>query len=438
MSQQQAQRRAQLTGNRIRERRLVMGLKQAELATQVGISASYLNLIEHNRRRIGGKLLVDLARVLAVEPAALTEGADASLRATLHTAAQAVPETLSPHAPQPPELDRIDEFTTRFPGWTELIAAQDRRISQLEATIEGLRDRLTHDPTLAEAMHEVLSSVAAIRTTADILVREADIDAAWRGRFHRNLHEEAERLSGRATGLLDQFELPGGAEAMIRPVERVEAMFDAAGHHFPEIEADGAAAIPAIIARAADLSDPDSRTLAESWLTSYAQDAATLPFDRFLPQIQAAGYDPALVLAQGAGNTAQVLRRMACLPPSLERASFGLAVIDATGALLFRRRSPGFSLPRYGVSCPRWPIYRALSRPGQPEQVDVTLSGRGRFRTWSVAEQIAQLGFGQAPIVQATMLVQEIAPDTPPGETPPLEVGPDCPTCRATPHIPRQ
>ena len=45
----------QLTGGRIRERRIALGLRQAELAPRAGISASYLNLIEHNRRRIGGK-----------------------------------------------------------------------------------------------------------------------------------------------------------------------------------------------------------------------------------------------------------------------------------------------------------------------------------------------------------------------------------------------
>jgi len=50
-----------LTGSRIRERRLMIGLRQADLAREVDISASYLNLIEHNRRRIGGKLLVDIA-----------------------------------------------------------------------------------------------------------------------------------------------------------------------------------------------------------------------------------------------------------------------------------------------------------------------------------------------------------------------------------------
>ena len=44
-----------LTGSRIRERRLALGVKQGALAQQVGVSASYLNLIEHNHRKIGGK-----------------------------------------------------------------------------------------------------------------------------------------------------------------------------------------------------------------------------------------------------------------------------------------------------------------------------------------------------------------------------------------------
>ena len=53
-----------LTGTRLRERRLALGLKQAELAQRVGVSASYLNLIEHNRRRISEDLLARLALAL--------------------------------------------------------------------------------------------------------------------------------------------------------------------------------------------------------------------------------------------------------------------------------------------------------------------------------------------------------------------------------------
>ncbi len=56
---------------------------------EIGISAIYLNLIEHNRRRIGGKTAVEHAAAsLEVEPQWLTEGAEAALIATLREARQ--------------------------------------------------------------------------------------------------------------------------------------------------------------------------------------------------------------------------------------------------------------------------------------------------------------------------------------------------------------
>src|SRR6056297_1376831 len=75
--------RVELTGSRIRDRRLLIGMKQSALAEAAGISPSYLNLIEHNRRRIGGKLLIELARALGVEPGVLSDGADATIHDTL-------------------------------------------------------------------------------------------------------------------------------------------------------------------------------------------------------------------------------------------------------------------------------------------------------------------------------------------------------------------
>jgi transcriptional regulator with XRE-family HTH domain len=63
-------------GAQIRARRQARGLGQGALARQVGISPSYLNLIEHDRRRIGGKLLVALAAALDADPADLTPGGE--------------------------------------------------------------------------------------------------------------------------------------------------------------------------------------------------------------------------------------------------------------------------------------------------------------------------------------------------------------------------
>ena len=144
-----------LTGSRIRERRVMLGVKQSALARTVGISAAYLNLIEHNKRRIGGKLLVDISRELDVDPAALAEGAEAELVSALRDAAAGDEEAGA-------ETARVEEFAGRFPGWAGLVAGQQRRIARLERTVETLTDRMEHDPHLAASLHELLSTVTAI------------------------------------------------------------------------------------------------------------------------------------------------------------------------------------------------------------------------------------------------------------------------------------
>lgn len=409
-----------LTGSRIRERRLALGVKQGALAEAVGVSPSYLNLIEHNHRRIGGKLLLALGRALDVDVSVLTEGVDAGISELLDAAARALGDV-------PAETERVDELVARFPGWTALIAAQEARARALEGQIDALRDRLAHDPALAEAMHEVLSSVAAIRSTADILVREADLDPAWRGRFHRNLHEDAERLSDRATGLLGQFEVPGGGADASAPEETVEAMFEAAGHYFAEIEARGAVAIDDVLGRAAGMTAGPARALAARRLQAYAEDAARLPMARFGPAAQAAAFDPAQVLSAAGGDVALVLRRMASVPVAYGAPERGLAICDASGALLHRRRLTGFTMPRVAAGCPLWPLYRVLGRVGQADVAMIETPRGTRFRTWSVAQPVGVQGFGAAARVEATMLVMPVGVDVPVGDV--IAGGPGCETC---------
>ena len=130
-------------GSRIREKRLDQGLRQAEVAEAVGISASYLNLIEHNKRRIAGKLLSALAQVLGVEPSVLASGAEASLVDGMRSAAARSKTRV--------EVERAEDVATRYPGWARLIATQEERISALEHQVQTLTDRISNDPALAGA-----------------------------------------------------------------------------------------------------------------------------------------------------------------------------------------------------------------------------------------------------------------------------------------------
>src|SRR5512142_3414157 len=59
-------------GAKVRAVRRQQGLTQAQLATRLGISASYLNLIEHDRRALSAPLLIRLADTLQLDMRALS------------------------------------------------------------------------------------------------------------------------------------------------------------------------------------------------------------------------------------------------------------------------------------------------------------------------------------------------------------------------------
>ena len=70
-------------GRRIRPLRIKSGLTQAALAQRLGISSSYLNLVENDRRPVTSTLLLALARELDVDLRTLAAGADADVLARL-------------------------------------------------------------------------------------------------------------------------------------------------------------------------------------------------------------------------------------------------------------------------------------------------------------------------------------------------------------------
>ncbi|GGD44170.1 XRE family transcriptional regulator [Sinisalibacter lacisalsi] len=413
-----------LTGSRIRERRLARGTRQADLARAVGISPAYLNLIEHNRRRIGGKLIVDIARELGVEPTQLTEGAEDALMVALRDAAARSGEAGPGGAP---ELDRAEDFAGRFPGWAALVATQGRRIEALERLVETLSDRLAHDPHLAASLHEVLSAVTAIRSAASILTETRDIDPDWQARFLRNVGEESRRLSESAEGLVAWLDTGGDvAETPLSPVDELGAFVARADYHFPTLEAPGAGAreIGALLKGAEAPRDPGTAEMARAMLSRYHADARAMPAGAFTVSRAAVDGDPSRLAAAFDVPLDAVLRRMA----SLGGDAAGLVVCDGAGTLTLRKPVEGFVLPRFGGGCPLWPLYQALTRPAQPVAAVLEMPGRipRRFRCRAVSLPLAGTGFDAPTVHGATMLIEPVEREVP---GPLVEAGSTCRVC---------
>ena len=406
-----------LTGSRIRERRSIAGLKQGDLARALGISPSYLNLIEHNRRRIGGKLLLDIARVLKVEPSMLTEGAEAALIATLREAAKGANLPAA-------EVERADELTGRFPGWAEILASGHRRITTLERTVETLSDRLTHDPKLAASVHELLSTAAAIRSTASILAEEKDIEAEWRDRFHSNLNEDSKRLADSSKALVNYFEAgQDDANVANSPQEEVDAFLARHSYFFASLEA-GAQSVDDVIAQADTLRSSTARALARAMLHRMQADAAKVPMAALEAALEQTGLDPIALAARLDAPVSVVLRRIAA------NAAYdtGLVICDRAGSILLRKSVGQMVMPRFGAACALWPLFAALCQPGQVIRTPLVQLGRGRahFDCFAVAEVVGETQYNAPPLIEANMLL--IANGAPADDTA-LEVGSTCGVC---------
>ena len=409
--------RETLVGTRIRERRTLAGLRQAELARRSGISASYLNLIEHNRRRIGGKVLQDIARTLDVKPAVLADGAEASLIASLRDA-------VGDRASGVPELQRVEELANRFPAWSQLLDESFQRTTSLEKRLEAASDRLTHDPYLAAAFHDVLSSVTSIRSAASILSDTAELEPAWRDRFHRNLNEDSARLAESSQSLVNYFDNTEDAGTGITtPEDEVEAFLKAHNFRFPDFEKETSSE-RMIEVEADKMRSAAARYMLEGFLRQYRRDVQALSADRLIKAVAEFGIDPLQLANDLSVDVTLVMRRLASLDENRIPTPVGLVICDSSGALSYRKPVEGFAIPRFGAGCPVWPLYRSLSVPLQLFQTQMTHSGdqSKMYQSFAIAVPVTPPEYNQPPLLRAYMLILPLVLGKP-DVKPPQKVG---------------
>ncbi|MCY4304664.1 MAG: short-chain fatty acyl-CoA regulator family protein [Aestuariivita sp.] len=410
-----------MSGSRIRERRLTLGIRQIDLAKKVGISASYLNLIEHNQRRIGGKLLLKIASALEIDSSLLTQTAEASLIGALRDIAMTMGQKNN-------DIDHVEQFASRFPDWVSILLSYRQRIASLERTVETLSDRLTYDQNLATLIHEVLSTATSLRSISAILVENDEIGPAWRNRFFRNLNEDSLRLSKSSKSLVDY--LDGSIQNIKQhtsPKDEFELFLDSNNHYFRSLEI-GEESVEHIINRNQFLTSDTGRQIAAKFLQQYQIDAQKMPFELMVRVLTSDGINPEQIAKSFDVSFEAAFRRLAAVTKEILGVSVGLVVCDASGAILIRKVIDGFTLPRFGESCPLWPIFIALNQPYSPIKRTVVQAGRGidHFECFAIAFPQVYPSFIQEATYRASMLMVPVAK---PKDITVYQVGSTCRIC---------
>ncbi|KRA42618.1 helix-turn-helix domain-containing protein [Devosia sp. Root635] len=218
-------------GFRISNRRKSLKISQAALARLVGISPSYLNLIENNKRDIGGALLNRVAAQLDIDIDELAGRAEQKLLQDLEEAfADPMVESL-PFRP-----DERRELVAQYPASAAALARLHRAYSGAIANADAYADRLRSDPLLSQLLHQILSGITAVRSSAEILEDVSDLDDAERRRFRGAIAREARTLSDVARNLIGQFETSSRSRRSVSPAREIDDLIIEHNNHFPELE----------------------------------------------------------------------------------------------------------------------------------------------------------------------------------------------------------
>lgn len=219
-------------GLRISSRRRALGISQAALARSAGISASYLNLIERNKRHVGGSLLIRLAEQLKVDIGALSGEAEHRLIAD-------VEEALADPVLQLAELGAIaaSDLVAQQPAAAVAIARLHRAYLGAQANADDYANRLRSDPLFGQLLHRILSGITAVRSSAEILEDVADLDEAERGRFVTSITRETRGLTDVARSLIGQFEVDAQGRRTLSPMRELDDLIFERDNYFPALEA---------------------------------------------------------------------------------------------------------------------------------------------------------------------------------------------------------
>jgi predicted transcriptional regulator/transcriptional regulator with XRE-family HTH domain len=351
-------------GRTLRRLRIERNLSQQALATRLGISASYLNLIEHDQRTLSGALLIKLGEALNLDLAALSGSQERRLEVGLREAfsdpllgADAVPE------------EEIATLAASAPNAARAVLALYRawRVAREDAAGIGLpsgrRILLPHEEARdffdARANH-----FPALEEAADCI---AAVCASGAGEMNHAITERLRQAHGLAVsvqpldGVLRRFDPETRRLALAETLPRKSRGFQLA-FQLAQFEArDG---VETVLREAAP-SSTEAKMLIRIGLFNYVAGAILMPYARFLSAAQELRHDVEALAARFEVSFEQACHRLSSLQrPGARGVPFFFLRVDPAGNVSKRFSAAGFPFARYGGSCPRWVVHTAFLQPG--------------------------------------------------------------------------
>ena len=354
-----------LIGRTVRRLRGERAMTQQALAARLGISASYLNLIEHDQRAVTAAVLFKLTEVLGVDLAALSGHAERQLEAGLREVlrdpllgVETLPEEeLRAMAAAAPNASR--GVLALYRAWR--VAREDasgialpsgrRLLLPTEEARDFFHERANHFPELEAATEAMLAEMGAAPAEMNHAIAER-LRHRHGVRVQVIAMPKADRRFDPATRQLWLSEtLPREGRGFrlafqLLLLEAREAVDTAMSHHEP--------------------SSTEAAALIRIGLLNYAAAALLMPYAPFLAAARDLRHDVEALAARFGVSFEQAAQRLSTLQREGARGvPFFFLRLDPAGNVTKRFSAAGFPFARFGGNCPKWVVHHAFASPGQ-------------------------------------------------------------------------
>ncbi|WP_099864055.1 helix-turn-helix domain-containing protein [Pararhizobium haloflavum] len=391
-------------GPRVRRLRNGLDLTQTAMAEALGISPSYLNLIERNQRPLTVQLLLKLSSVFKIDLDELQGEATATAGALKEVFSDPL---LAGELPGDQELIEIAdaapnaaagivklyrafrEQAERLSDLSELLAREGHEtvasgakmpIDEVRETFERQANHFDAIDRAAEAFHETLNAgddlsgaiKVWLKREHGIVVRALPVHAMPNLRRRYDRHSMRLFLSERLSPFDQMREVALEACQLALREEIVRTL-------------DGMS-----------LSSNEARRIGRFELARYAAHALMMPYAAFLAAAQRARYDIDVLRSRFNVSYEQVANRLTTLQrKGAEGVPFFLLEIDNAGHKFRRAGARGYPQARFGGDCPKLNIHAAFSQPGQILVDAVELTDGAEFLVVSRTLEGPQAAFNE-------------------------------------------
>ena len=360
-------------GSKLKLFRKKLGLQANKLADEIGISPSYLNLIESGKRKIDGDLILKICRELKIELSDLTSKSDINLENNIsELLSDELFEDLDILGPEVKDLvstnpkiakaliklgdnfkQKDHEIINRVENISGKIIDSRKASFPGEVIADFLQENKNYFPELEEFANKIFEKVKQNNRTryialCDFIKSEYGISVKdvipEEGKpFSKIFNKEKKELLLSDYLSLETKKLHAGAQ----------------------IAQEGASDIIEKYLSTFKFPSNEARKLTRVALLNYCGAAILMPYKLFHKECKVLKYDLELLQNTFATSFEQVAHRVTCLQdPSLPGIPFHFLRVDVAGNISKRFSLSGIEIPRYGGACPRWNVYSAFSRPG--------------------------------------------------------------------------